>query len=180
MKSNERRMEIKRILLKADKAVSARCLAERFGVSRQIIVKDIALLREEGADIQALARGYSLKKTKPFERVFKAIHSDEDTETELKLMIDLGGTVEDVFVYHKVYGVVKAKMGISSRSDIEEFLGGIKSGKSSLLKNVTSGYHYHTVSAETQEQLAEIEKKLFEQGFLAPLQEFEPPTMFDA
>ena len=47
-------------------------------------------------------------------------------------------------------------------------------GKSSLLKNVTSGYHYHTVRADSEEILDLIGQRLKEQGFLAPLQGYEP------
>ena len=42
------------------------------------------------------------------------------------------------------------------------------------MMNVTSGYHYHTVTADTEETLDLIQKSLEEQGFLAPLQEYEP------
>lgn len=48
--------------------------------------------------------------------------------------MDLGGTVEDVFVYHKVYGVLRAEMNIKSRMDIRNYMEEIRSGKSSLLK----------------------------------------------
>lgn len=65
-------------------------------------------------------------------------------------IVDLGGTVEDVFVYHKVYGVLRAEMNIKSRMDIRNYMEEIRSGKSSLLKNVTSGYHYHTYPGGTR------------------------------
>ena len=81
---------------------------------------------------------------------------------------------KDVFVYHKVYGVIKADMNIHSRRDIKEYLDEIKSGKSSLLKNVTSGYHYHTVAADDEKTLNLIQDSLYQLGFLAKLQEYEP------
>ena len=80
----------------------------------------------------------------------------------------------DVFVFHKVYGTLRAEMNISSRLHVTRFLQDIATGKSSLLKNVTAGYHYHTVSADTEETLEVIEEKLKQNGFLAPLQAFEP------
>ena len=80
----------------------------------------------------------------------------------------------DVFVYHRTYGTVKAKMGLKSRIEVRKFLDEISSGKSSLLKNVTDGYHYHTVEAENDEILDMIEQALKENGFLAPLMEYEP------
>ena len=82
--------------------------------------------------------------------------------------------VDDVFIFHKVYGTVRASMGIRNRRHVEEFLENIASGKSSLLKNVTAGYHYHTVLAESEEILDAIESALREKKFLAPLRDFEP------
>lgn len=52
-----RRSQIMDILKKADRPVSASALAERFGVSRQSIVGDVALLRASGEQITATARG---------------------------------------------------------------------------------------------------------------------------
>ena len=55
--AQERRRAVARALEEADGPVSAAALAERFSVSRQIIVGDIALLRAAGADISATPRG---------------------------------------------------------------------------------------------------------------------------
>ena len=65
-------------------------------------------------------------------------------------------------------------MDIKTKKDIKLYLSNIASGKSSHLKNVTSGYHYHTVTADSDEILEEIEEKLWENGFLAKLKEYEP------
>ena len=177
MKGEMRRESILARLGDSDIPVSASSLSQAFGVSRQIIVKDIARLREMGAPITSHARGYILeKKTRP-ERVLKIIHSDEDVEKELNLIVDLGGAVEDVFIYHKFYNKVEARLDIRSRLDVQNFLENITSGKSSLLKNVTSGYHYHTISAESVAALDRIEEELGKCGFLAPLQEYEPEEM---
>lgn len=174
MNGEERRKQIIKRLSNSAAPVSASGLAKELGVSRQVIVQDIALLRATGSDITSLARGYMLNKKDGVRRVFKVIHSDAEVEKELNIMVDAGGVVEDVFVYHKVYGKVNAPLGIRSRLDVQEFLEGIRSGKSSLLKNVTSGYHYHTVSADSERTLELIENALRENGFLAPLQEYEP------
>ena len=107
-------------------------------------------------------------------RVFKVHHLDTEVEEELFLIVDYGGTVEDVFVYHRVYGTVRAKLNISSRQDVREYLQSMGTGNSSLLMNVTSGYHYHTVTAKNGAILDMIQQKLDERGFLAQLQEYEP------
>ena len=177
MKGDIRRSSILRYISRSSRPVPANKLAEELGVSRQIIVKDIARLREQGEPITALSRGYVYEKTARPKRVFKVVHSDEDVKRELTLIVDLGGSVEDVFIYHKVYDKVSARMNIRSRHDVESFMEGITTGKSSLLKNVTAGYHYHTVSAADEHTLERIEKALGECGFLAQLQEYEPSEL---
>lgn len=42
----------------------------------------------------------------------------------------------------------------------------IRQGKSSPLKNITSNYHYHRVSADSEETLDMIEEELKKRGFL--------------
>lgn len=174
MNARERREQIIKHLEAENAPVSASALAKILGVSRQVIVNDIALLRAEGNSILSFARGYMLEKATVCQRAFKLYHSDDEVEKELNLIVDLGGEVIDVFVYHRSYGLIRAKMDIKSRYDVERFLDDIRTGKSSLLKNITSGYHYHTVGAKSEKALDLIEKALKENGFLAPLQDFEP------
>lgn len=169
-----RRENILKKLCLSSLPVSASKLADEFGVSRQIIVKDIAKLRENGENIVSLSRGYVLEKENIPKKVFKVIHTDDEVEKELCLIIDMGGVIEDVFIYHKYYNKVRAELNIKNRNDIFVFLENIKSGKSSLLKNVTGGYHYHTVTASSDEILKKIENELWSNGFLAKLQEYEP------
>ena len=174
MSGEERRENIIHLLTNAKEPVSGRKLAQHFSVSRQVIVQDIALLRAKDYEITSTNTGYVMLKNHECTRVFKVCHTDEQVEEELLLMVDLGGCVEDVFVYHKAYGLVKANLHIKSRKDVEEFMSNILSGKSSLLKNVTSGYHYHTVIASSEAVLDVIQEKLEEKGFLASLTDYEP------
>ncbi len=176
MSGNERREKILKFLSESSEPVSGRSLAETFGVSRQIIVQDIALLRAEKHIITSTNVGYVLTEQTESEcsRVFKTQHTDDEVEEELKLIVDCGGVVKDVFVYHKVYGIIRAELNIQSRMDVDRFMADIRTGKSSLLKNVTSGYHYHTVTAKTETLLDFIQNKLSEKGFLAKLQDYEP------
>ena len=39
---------------------------------------------------------------------------------------------------------------------------------------MTSGYHYHTVTAESEEVLDQIQEELQKRGFLAELRDYEP------
>lgn len=174
MKGEERRKQLLNILSSSNNPVSGGTLAKELNVSRQIIVQDISLLRANGATIFSTNKGYLLQEEKKYSRVFKVYHSDDQVEEELSTIVDAGGQIRDVFVYHKVYGVLKADMGIKSRRDIRSYMEEISSGKSSLLKNVTSGYHYHTIDAECEEILDAIQAELQQKGFLAKLQDYEP------
>lgn len=174
MKAQKRRTEIIKMLSVAESPVSASVLAQNFSVSRQIIVKDIAALRESGVPVCSHGRGYTIPKNEIPKRVFKTIHSDEEVGEELRLIVEMGGVVEDVFIYHKIYNRVSASLNIKTKEDIDAFLADLKSGESGLLKNATAGYHYHTVLAESFEVLADIENALWEKGFLAPLKPYEP------
>ena len=174
MNGEERRKKLIDLLKHSDTPLSGTDLAKQLGVSRQVIVQDIALLRATVDNIVSTNRGYVLTEALATRRVFKVIHSDEEVEEELSLIVDCGGRIEDVFVSHKIYNVIKAPMNIRSRLDIRRFMDNLASGKSSLLKNVTSGYHYHTVTAESEDILDYIHDALKERGFLAPLQDYEP------
>lgn len=80
--------------------------------------------------------------------------------------MDLGGTAEDVSVRHRVYGRLRAELKISSRLDVHRFLEELKSGKSTPLKDITSGYHYHTILADSEETLDLIQQELGRKGYL--------------
>ena len=168
MKSDERRKSIVNLLLSENRPVSGSELSEKYGVSRQIIVKDISILKEQGNDILATSAGYVIRSSPLKDRVFKVFHTTEQTEDELKLIVDLGGTIADVYVWHKAYGKMEAKLNISSRAQIEQFIESVRTGKSVELMHITGGYHYHTVRAENEEVLNRIELALTEKGYIAP------------
>lgn len=175
----ERREQILKILRESDKPVAGVELAKRMNVSRQVIVQDMALIRANGADVVSTNRGYIIVEEKTAQRVFKVIHTDEQVEEELNLFVDHGAKVEDVFVYHKVYGVIKVPMNIRSRRDVRKYLEDISSGKSTNLKNLTSNYHYHTITAEDEQVLDQIQEELSQKGFLAKLQDYEPVNFWE-
>lgn len=168
MKAEERRKSIVTHLLSKQTAVPGAALSEMFGVSRQIIVQDMALLKAAGYEILSTHKGYIVQKSPLSERVFKTHHSSEETEDELNCIVDLGGTVVDVFVWHKVYGKIEAPLNIFSRLHVKQFLEGVRSGKSTELMSVTGGYHYHTVRADSPEILDKIYEALSAKGYIAP------------
>ena len=166
MSGTERRNQIVERIKKNAVPVSGTMLAKEFEVSRQVIVQDIALIRAAGYDIISTHRGYLLNEPISVNRIFKVQHTDEQTEEELYSIVDLGGTVANVIVNHKVYGQMEAELNINSSKKAKDFIDDIKSGKSSPLKNITSNYHYHKVVADSEETLDMIEETLQEKGFL--------------
>lgn len=168
MKAKERRKEIVVILMSSNEPVSGGELSQRLSVSRQIIVQDIAVLRAEGYEILSLHSGYVIKTSPLIERVFKVRHTSEETREELTAIIELGGTVVDVFVWHRAYGKIEAPLNLFSLEGIDRFMDDIKSGKSSELMHITDGYHYHTVRAESEEILDRIEAALADKNYIAP------------
>lgn len=168
MRAAERRKEIIVFLMSEKEPVSGSILSEKFGVSRQIIVQDISVLKAAGFDILSTHCGYIVQDTPLLERVIKVHHTTEQTEDELNCIVDLGGTVVDVFVWHKVYGKISADLNIFSRLHVQQFIEGVRSGKSSELMNITGGYHYHTIRAESKEILDSIFKALENKNYIAP------------
>lgn len=163
----ERRRELVALLSRAEAPLSGASLADLLGVSRQVIVQDVALLRRDGIRISSTNRGYVLGERNRHVRSFKVRHGREGIEEELNLMVDAGGTVEDVIVNHRTYGRISCRLGVSSRRDVRRYLDELDSGLSEPLCTLTSGYHFHHVSATSEEALDEIERGLASHGFLA-------------
>lgn len=167
MSGEERRKKIIEYISESKKPVSGSRLAEMLKVSRQVIVQDIALLRAEGREIFSTNRGYVLQKSDAAAQVFYVYHTDDRIREELNLIVDNGGKVLDVFVQHEVYGELRADLNVDSRKKVKDFLRDIESGKSNPLNTITSGYHYHTVIADSREELEQIGQELAAAGFLA-------------
>ena len=173
MNGVERRKKIISIMRESSEPISGGKLGRETGVSRQVVVQDIALLRTEGYLIMATARGYVLDEPRKTDRLFMMFHTDERTEEELQAVVDLGGCVVDVMVNHRVYGKMSAPLNIRNRRDVQVFMNQLKNGKSAPLKNITSGYHFHRISADSEEILDEIEEALKEKQHLAEFLPYE-------
>lgn len=171
MTGEERRNQIINIIQNTTRPIPAKDLASDFEVSRQVIVQDIALIRAAGYDVLSTNRGYILLQSANASRVFKVSHTDEQLETELCSIVDLGGKVLNVMVNHRVYGHLEAPLNIASRKDIKVMIEKLRNSKSGPLKNTTSGYHYHKVEADSESTLDEIEEELRRQGFLIEMKD---------
>lgn len=174
MKVADRHDKLINILNMSDKAVSGTALSEALGVSRQIIVKDINQINENGVYIISTPKGYILNKSAGVKKIFKVNHSVDEIEKELNIFVDNGIEVEDVFIFHKVYNELHAKICIRTRRDVKDFCERFKNGISSPLMTATNNYHYHTVIAKDPASIKIVGKALKEAGYLVELTEFEP------
>jgi transcriptional regulator of NAD metabolism len=169
MNGSERREELTRRLIQAQAPVSATELARQMGVSRQVIVGDVALLRAQGRDIIATARGYAVSLPAPAGRYFGKIacrHSIADTEKELMAIVRLGGHVMDVVVEHYLYGEMTGQLNLSAVRDVEAFIQKVSLNKARLLSELTDGIHLHTVSCRDADAFGRIVRELSRLGLL--------------
>ena len=165
MTSSNRRDAIVQQLQKADTPLSATVLANDLGVSRQIIVGDVALLRAGGIDIQATPRGYVLAAEHAgVTAVLACVHTADAMERELTLMVDYGAEVVDVMVEHPVYGQLTGQLRLRSRYDVAQFLQ--KATGASPLSALTDGIHLHTVRCPDEATLQRVAAALKAEGFL--------------
>lgn len=158
----QRRKEIIKLLIKENKALKGSYIANEFNVTRQIVVKDIAILRAEGNAIIATPEGYIISSNDKilYKRIFAVCHSSNDIKDEFSSMIKYGGIIEDVIVEHPLYGELKAMLMIKTLNDIENFISNFNNNDVKPLSALTSGVHLHTVSAESEEILNLIEEEL--------------------
>ena len=164
MKVNERRIEIIKILEEAKEPISGKDLADRFGLSRQVIVKDISILKAEGVEIISTNRGYKINEKESCEMIIKVSHDKKAIGDELNILVDRNITIKDVFIVHKVYGTIRKNLDISSRNGVRIFLENLKND-APLLK-LTSGIHYHTLLANDMEDMEKALEILRERKYL--------------
>jgi len=166
--TEERRARVLELLRDAERPLTGAELAEQLGVSRQIIVQDIAVLRAAGEEILATPRGYCLlPHIGPAPRVVVAVrHTREQTEDELTILVDLGVEVVDVIVEHAMYGELRASLRIASREDVRQFMAQLEETGARLLCELTGGLHLHTLEARRPELLERARQALAEHGYL--------------
>lgn len=167
-----RRNKIIEIIRSSSSPVSGTALAKALDVSRQVVVQDVALIRANGVDIVSTNRGYVVTSEVRYQRIVKSSHTEDQIEEELFAIVDCGGYVENIIVNHRFYNRIEAPLDIHSRLDARDYIEAIKSGKSKSLSSATSGYHYHTISAASEETLDIIEEVLKRKGFWLPLDDW--------
>lgn len=152
--SHKRRQEIL-MILQNRKKVKGEELAQHYEVTRQVIVKDIALLRAEGHQIVSTPRGYYIQgDTKQHIFVLKSEHAATLTaiEAELRCIIEHGGMIIDVIIEHQVYHEIRIVLDLKTQRDVEKFIAKFaKSGDQPLLV-LTKGIHYHTIATDSKQE----------------------------
>lgn len=170
MTTEQRRKEIMNLLKHSEEPIKGTDIAKQLKVSRQVIVQDIAILRAEGIDVMATSSGYLIPRFNKEGRILKSLvtkHFNIDqAQEELMIMVDNGATVIDVVVNHPVYGNVQGFLNLSCKSEVDKFVGKVKSGKIEFLSSLTGGIHIHTLEVLSDESFVNIKKQLKEKGYL--------------
>lgn len=167
MNSSTRRKEIMNRIIKASKPIKGIELANTFGVTRQVIVKDIAIIRATGINIIATPEGYIVtKEDSRYKQVLALYHKEEDMINELEIVVRYGGIIEDVIIEHPIYGEIKANLMIRNLNDLNNFMNLYKKNKAKPLSALTEGIHLHTVSTENGEDMQLIISELEKNGYI--------------
>ncbi|MFQ9053326.1 MAG: transcription repressor NadR [Oscillospiraceae bacterium] len=167
MTAEQRRSRISARLHESHQPISATALARELGVSRQIIVGDVALLRAAGQAITATARGYVIPDAgrRAYRARWPAATTAPAPGTKLNAMVDCGCTVVDVIVDHPVYGQLSAPLHLRSRLDVEQFMARMEGA--APLSQLTDGIHLHSLSCPDEASYEHLKARLRELGFLA-------------
>ncbi|MBU5593584.1 transcription repressor NadR [Amphibacillus sp. MSJ-3] len=166
----DRRQAIMNWLENNDVPLTGSELAKRAGVSRQVIVQDISLLKAKNEPIFSTSQGYLLMKENKdvnlYQRIVAVKHESNQTKEELDCLVDHGVTVKDVIVEHPVYGEINAMIMVSDRHDVKQFIENITRNQASYLLELTGGVHLHTLEAESEAKLNAAYHSLKEKGFI--------------
>ena len=108
MAGEDRRKKILQLL--KGQILNGSQLAKQLNVSRQVIVQDIALLRTSGSEILSTRQGYILSADNTCTRTYHVRCPESEIEPMLNVFVDAGGTVQDIFVIHNTYGVIRAEL----------------------------------------------------------------------
>ena len=167
MRAIERREKIIKLIIEKNAAIKGTELADLFGVTRQIIVKDVAILRAAGKNIIATPDGYiyntDINKVKA---IIAVNHGSSETIEELKIVVKYGGIIEDVIIDHPIYGEIKGNLMIKNLNDLNKFESEFKRKNIKPLSNLTNGVHLHTIAADNEDDIEAIKMELSKKGFL--------------
>ena len=167
MGSIGRRDNILELLLESTEPLKGSYIANKYAVTRQIIVKDIAILRAEGKNIIATPDGYIINKNEnKFKAIIAVTHTEDEMFDEMNIVIKYGGIIEDVIVEHPLYGEITGMLMIKNYNELNKFIQKYKEQRAKLLSVLTNGVHLHTIAAQSQEDIKLIISELRECKFI--------------
>ncbi len=168
MNSKDRRDNILLRLLENNTPIKGAEFAKLYDVTRQIIVKDIAILRARGYNIIATPEGYIISNIEDnkIKFIVAVEHHAENLKSELEIIIKYGGTIEDVIVEHPIYGEIKANLMIRNLNDMNKFIDKYTNNNAKPLSILTNGVHLHTISVDNEESRELIKKDLKKNNFI--------------
>jgi len=162
MDGTARREAIRKTIRRGAQPITGAQLAKLYGVSRQVIVQDIALLRAQNEQILATPAGYCLS---PLARggVIDVLLCRHDTfegmRRELETIVRFGRVI-DVIIEHPVYGEFRANLMLHSLAQVEDFIETLRRNNAQPLTALTDGVHFHTVEADSAEALGSLKEAL--------------------
>jgi len=167
MNSIDRRENIIKLLLESNEPIKGSVIAKKYSVTRQVIVKDIAILRAKGKNIIATPDGYMINKNENKVKAIIAVtHNEEEMFNEMSIVIKYGGTIEDVIVEHPLYGQMAGMLMIKNYNELNKFVEKYQEQRARLLSVLTNGVHLHTISAENEHDINLIISELKKRNFI--------------
>jgi transcriptional regulator of NAD metabolism len=178
-----RRDKIVTMLREGRRSITGSELAEHFGVSRQAIVNDMAIIRAGGAAISGSPLGYRWDGDAPPEGVFATLackHDREGAQKELEVLVAHGCTVLDVVIEHELYGEIRANLMVASHRDVERYGEAMLTSDAQPLSSLTGGVHVHHVRAPGAVALESARRDLALLGCLLEDRPVPSPASLDA
>jgi hypothetical protein len=156
------------LLRSAQGPVTGTELSATLGVSRQVIVNDVAIVRATGVPILGSPRGYVLVEGNDDRPVatIASRHDHEGNRREFEILVDRGIEVIDVVVEHAIYGEISASLLVRSRADIDRYMDAMEREADQPLWTLTGGVHLHHVRASNPDALEAAKRELAEAGIL--------------
>ncbi len=164
---DDRKKAILSRLTESRSPVSASVLAQELGVTRQVIVGDVALLRASGSNVIATPRGYLLDRRESTVYVVDSVHSSEREELleELYTIIEFGCGMLNVIIEHPVYGRLTCELNIFTREEAEGFVKKLEDAGCQPLSSITKSGHLHTLKCPSEEHFKQVKEALSLKGF---------------
>lgn len=167
MTNSERREKIYKLLKESGESINASKLAEKFGVTRQIIVSDIAILRANGKKIASTKSGYHTEREFGKIETVTCRHGVDKVLDEFYTVVDNGGAVLGVTVEHPIYGQISADLDIASRYEADRFMCAVRESNAAQLCDLTDGLHLHVLRVPDLAAYERIVNELRNKGILA-------------